>query len=48
MDVKAEGMGLHVEVNREVLSQVEELDGCYVITTDLKAEDADAQVVHDR
>ena len=48
VDVKAEGRGLHVEVNREVLSQVEELDGCYVITTDLKAEDADAQVVHDR
>lgn len=48
VDVKTDGRGLYVEVNREALSHIEELDGCYVIATDLKVKDADTQVVHDR
>jgi transposase len=48
VDVKTDDRGLYVEVDREALSQIEELDGCYVIATDLKVKDADTQVVHDR
>jgi len=42
------GLGLYVEVNRDALSQIEELDGCYVIITGLKVKDADTQPVYDR
>jgi len=48
VDVKTDDRGLYVEVDREALSQIEELDGCYVVATDLKVKDADTQVVHDR
>lgn len=39
---------LGFSIDRQALEQVQMLDGCYVIKTDLQKEDAGKQVVHDR
>lgn len=39
---------LQLTTNKEALAQASRLDGCYVVRTDLKPAQADAQTVHDR
>ena len=46
--VQAEGGRLRLLVEQAVLEEVSRLDGCYVIKTDLAAEAASQQMVHDR
>jgi len=46
--VQAKARHLVVTVDEAILSEVRKLDGCYVIKTDLLADWATAQVVHDR
>ena len=46
--VQAEGRHLHLHVDEGALAESSRLDGCYVIKTDLPAEVADKQIVHDR
>ena len=48
LSVGVEGQDLHLVVDEERLAEVSRLDGCYVIKTDLPAQAADKQVVHDR
>jgi transposase len=48
LTVQVEGRDLRLVVDEERLAEVSRLDGCYVIKTDLPAEVADKQVVHDR
>jgi hypothetical protein len=43
-----EGRSLVLRIDREALGEESELDGCYVIKTDLSRGQADAQTVHDR
>lgn len=46
--VTAENRHITVEVDEEYLAEVADLDGCYAIKTDLPAEAADAETIHDR
>ena len=46
--VEAEGRRLRLVVEQAALEEVSRLDGCYVIKTDLAAEAASKQMVHDR
>ncbi len=46
--VEAKERTLRVEKDQEPLKQVEKLDGCYVLKTDLSAELAPKETVHDR
>jgi len=39
---------IEISINEQALEQIQMLDGCYVIKTDLKKADANKQVVHDR
>jgi len=48
VDVMAEGRTLDLRVKPTELATASRLDGCYVIKTDVAAQDASAQVVHDR
>ena len=48
VQVKEEGRILKIERDEEALKEEKFLDGCYVIKTDLKEDDADKCVVHDR
>lgn len=48
LSVKIENRQLTLEVNEEILTQERELDGCYVIKTDLPPSTCDAQTIHDR
>ena len=44
----ASGRAIALEIDRPALAEVEKLDGCYVLKTDLPAELADARTVHGR
>ena len=46
--VSAEGRTITVGEQSEQLQEVEKLDGCYVLQTDLPADKASKEVVHDR
>ena len=46
--VTAADRHIHVEVDTEYLEEIAELDGCYVIKTDLPAQAADKELIHDR
>lgn len=46
--VTSEDRIIQVEVDRDYLAEVEELDGCYALKTDLPAEAASLETVHDR
>jgi transposase len=46
--IEAQGRKLVLSVDQEALDEAKKLDGCYVIKTDLPAQRASAQVVHDR
>ena len=46
--VTAADRRIKVEVDTEYIAELAELDGCYVIKSDLSADVADKQVVHDR
>ena len=46
--VRAEERRVIVEVDEEYLAEVAELDGCYVLKTDLPVEAADAETIHGR
>jgi hypothetical protein len=48
MSVQAQGRQLVLTVDQEALAEAGKLDGCYVIKTDLLADWATTQVVHDR
>lgn len=48
ISLKAQGRKLALTVDQDALAEAQKLDGCYVIKTDLLAEWATAQVVHDR
>jgi hypothetical protein len=48
MSVQAQGRQLVWTVDEEALAEAGKLDGCYVIKTDLLADWATTQVVHDR
>lgn len=48
LSVKIENRKLILEVNEEALAKEGELDGCYVIKTDLPPSTCDAQIIHDR
>ena len=48
VQVKEEGRILKIERDEEALKEEKFLDGCYVIKTDLKEDDAGKCVVHDR
>jgi transposase len=48
LSVKAKGRQLVVTVDEAALTEASKLDGCYVIKTDLLADWATTQVVHDR
>lgn len=46
--VTAADRRIEVEVDTEYIAELEELDGCYAIMSDLPPEAADAKVIHDR
>jgi len=46
--VKAKDRRIIIEVDEEYLAEIAELDGCYVIKTDLPDEAADMDTIHDR
>lgn len=46
--INREDRHFSLEVAEQALAEEEKLDGCYVIKTDLKHEQADTQTVHDR
>ncbi|OOP56996.1 MAG: hypothetical protein AYP45_06135, partial [Candidatus Brocadia carolinensis] len=46
--IKDESGTLKIESNEEALKEESYLDGCYVIKTDLKENEADTYLVHDR
>ena len=46
--IKDDGGILKIESNEEALQEESSLDGCYVIKTDLKENEADTYLVHDR
>ena len=46
--VTAENRHIHIEVDTEYMKETAELDGCYVIKTDLPAQAADKELIHDR
>src|SRR5208283_6081240 len=48
VNVKAEDRKLTIYVNDDALAKEMELDGCYIIKTDLSAVECDTQTVHDR
>jgi hypothetical protein len=48
LQVETEGRSLKLTVNQSALHEAARLDGCYVIKTDLPAQTASTQVVHDR
>lgn len=48
LQITADGRELRLTRNQDALQEVALLDGCYVIRTDLPANVADAQTVHDR
>jgi hypothetical protein len=48
LEVQAQGRTLGLQVNEEALKEVCQLDGCYVIKTDLPEQVASKQTVHDR
>jgi len=48
LSVKAENRRLTICVNDETLAKEAELDGCYVIKTDLEQAECNTQTVHDR
>jgi transposase len=48
VSIKARGRNLSVEIKEQELEEAEKLDGCYVIKTDLSAEIASKQTIHDR
>ena len=48
LQIKREGKTFKLEVNAAALQEQSQLDGCYVIQTDLPAAAAGAQTVHDR
>jgi len=48
LDVEAQERTLNLKVDETELAKRSELDGCYVLKTDLPAETADKQIIHDR
>ncbi len=48
IELQAEGRTITLSRNQDALQDVSKLDGCYVIKTDLTAQQCDAQTVHDR
>jgi transposase len=48
LTLSAEERGLTLTLNEAALKAAGQLDGCYVVETDLKKEQADAQTIHDR
>ena len=46
--VTAADRRIKVEVDTDYMNEIAELDGCYALKTDLPAEAADKQLVHDR
>ena len=48
LTVSASDRTLSLETDQQALTEQAELDGCYVLKTDLLAEDATKEVIHDR
>ena len=48
LKLRVKGKRLALSLDEPALKTIAQLDGCYVIETDLKARQADAQTVHDR
>jgi transposase len=48
IDFQVEGRTISIERDNDNLEVISRLDGCYVIKTDLKKKQCDAQTVHDR
>ncbi|MGA8163994.1 MAG: IS1634 family transposase [Waddliaceae bacterium] len=48
LSIKVEDRKATIYVDEETLSKEAELDGCYVIKTDLRKEECETQTVHDR
>jgi hypothetical protein len=48
LEVQSKGLSLKLTVNEAALEEASRLDGCYVIKTNLPANAASTQVVHDR
>ena len=48
VNVTAKDRHIKVEVDEEYLAEISELDGCYALKTDLPAEAAGAETIHDR
>jgi transposase len=48
MSITVSGRTLQLSINYKARQECSELDGCYVLKTDLKKEDADTKTVHDR
>jgi transposase len=48
VSIKAQGRNLSAKIKETELEEAEKLDGCYVIKTDLSAETASKQTIHDR
>ncbi|MBI9087384.1 MAG: IS1634 family transposase [Desulfobacterales bacterium] len=46
--VKADQRHIEVEVDTEYIAYIAELDGCYVLKSDLPADTADKKAIHDR
>jgi hypothetical protein len=46
--VTAKDRHINIEVDEEYLAEVAQLDGCYALKTDLPAEAASAEIVHER
>jgi len=48
LKLRLKGRGLALNLDEPALKRAAQLDGCYVVETDLKPRQADAQTVHDR
>jgi len=48
ISTRLEGRKLHLEEDNKALEEMEKLDGCYVLKTDIPTEASDAQSLHDR
>lgn len=48
LTVEGQDRTLRLKVNEEEVEKISQLDGCYVIKTDVSAVEATAQIIHDR
>jgi hypothetical protein len=48
LKLRVKGRRLALDLDEQALKNAAQLDGCYVVQTDLKSRQADAQTIHDR